>query len=98
MIGEKLIRYKNACIAAITALIIGILTHMFALTNVLHNYDSINASFHGFGVGVESGRWLLTFLSIVIHKFLGGYNLPWFNGVIAIILLSVSAAVIVEAF
>lgn len=78
--------------AGVAAFCAGIATHMFALTNVLQNYDNITASFNGFGSGVDSGRWFLTFISMGMHKFFGGYNLPWFNGVIAIFLLAVSAA------
>lgn len=95
---NKIIPPEKYKVTFFAALISGLFSHMFALVNVMHNYDSINASFHGFGNGVESGRWSLTFISMVMHKFFGGYNLPWFNGVVTLILLSISAVFIVSSF
>lgn len=92
------LRWNNFLFTAVVAFAAGMVAHGFALTNVLQNYDNINASLNGFGCGVESGRWFLTFLSMFMHKFFGGYNLPWFNGIVTILVLSVAAALVVHTF
>ena len=102
MIGLKnnkfVVKHKTDILAGASALVIGLLIHAFALTNLLQNYDNITTSLHGFGCGVDSGRWLLSILSMGIHYFFGGYNLPWFNGFITIVILAISAGFLNSIF
>lgn len=71
---------------------------VFALTNVLHNHDNIAVYLSGYGTGLTSGRWFLTLLGDCIGKIWGNYNIPFFNGLLSIFLLSLSACFIVDLF
>ena len=82
--------------AAASAFLCGLLVHCFGLVNMLHNYDSIIVNPQGYGAGVASGRWFLTVLGDLVQRVTGNYNLSWFNGVVFIALVSLSAAVLVE--
>ncbi len=76
----------------------GILAHFYVLTNILQNHDSIAMAPKGYGTGITSGRWFLTVLGQFIGKLGGNYNLPYFNGIIAICLLTITACLIVDIF
>lgn len=82
----------------ISAFISGLIIHMFGLTNILHNHDSIYRVPDGYGTGVRSGRWLLTIIGDLVTKAFGNYNMSWVNGVIFIILLAFSATIVVSVF
>lgn len=75
----------------------GIVIHLFSLVNVLHNYDDISVQ-SGYGVGILSGRWVLTVLGDFIGKIWGNYNLPYVNGIVFILLLAISAGVLFSIF
>ena len=79
-------------------LIGGGISHFYVLTNILQNHDSIAVQPLGYGTGVESGRWFLTVLGDLIGKLGGNYNLSWFNGITAILLLTISCCAITELF
>lgn len=82
--------------AAVSALVYGMLVHLFALTNLLHNHDNIASQPGGFGLGVEMGRWFLEILGRFFDKAGLNYNLPSVNGYIYIALLAVAAALLVS--
>lgn len=83
--------------AAAAAFVCGVIVHSFALFNPLHNYDDILQHPTGYGAGITSGRWLLTILGDFYTKVLGlGYNLPTVNGLIYILLIALSAALLVN--
>lgn len=85
-----------AHLAGITALVFGLLTHLFGLVNIIHNTDNISVQPAGYGTGITSGRWLLTILGDFFKKAFGAYNLSWFNGLIFLLLLAVSAGFLVS--
>lgn len=82
--------------AAVSALVYGMLVHLFALTNLLHNHDNIASQPGGYGMGVELGRWFLEILGRFFDKAGLNYNLPSVNGMIYIALLAVAAALLVS--
>lgn len=82
--------------ALVSGLIYGMLVHLFALTNVLHNHDNIASQPGGFGLGVDMGRWFLEILGRFFDKAGLNYNLPSVNGMIYIVLLAVTAAFLVS--
>lgn len=83
-----------AASAAIAAAACGLATHFYALTNTMHNYDDIIVQPGGIGSGMPLGRWLLEIFGAVLH-FLGwDYNLTWFNGVVFLLLLALSAGIL----
>lgn len=85
-------------VAALSAFFGGLLVHLFGLVNILHNTDSINYQFTGYGTGASSGRWLLQFLGDFLMKHRMNYNLCLFNGLLFIAFIALSSAVIVSLF
>lgn len=70
--------------------------HLFALTNVLQNYDNISQTPEGVGTGITSGRWVLE-LSRRFHEKYGiNYNMPMLNGLLTLLLLIGAACLIME--
>ena len=83
--------------AVVSALVYGMLVHLFALTNILNNHDNIASQPGGYGLGVDMGRWFLEVLGRFFDKVGLNYNLPSINGVIYIALLAAAAALLVSA-
>lgn len=73
---------KTECIAFLSAMICGSLTHLFALVNVMSNLDDIAQQPYGYGTGISSGRWLLSLLGDFLGKLGWSYNLPFVNGLL----------------
>ena len=89
--------HRSELTAAAAALVCGVIAHSFALFNSIHNYDDILQQPTGYGAGITLGRWLLTVLGDFFTKVLGlGYNLPTVNGLIFILLIALSAALLVN--
>lgn len=82
--------------AASAAVVYGMLVHLFALTNLLHNHDNIASQPGGYGLGVDMGRWFLEILGRFFDKAGLNYNLPSVNGMLYISLLAVAAALLVS--
>ncbi|MCR5835437.1 MAG: glucosyltransferase domain-containing protein [Lachnospiraceae bacterium] len=85
------VRYK---IAFYSTIIIGLLTHGFSMANIHNNHDNAFNTLHGYGSAVESGRWFLSLLG----KLTGGYNLPFVNGAITILLIAFTSSIIVYLY
>ncbi len=70
----------------ISAFVLGLAVHMYALANKLPNHDDIG---HVFGsiYGSASGRWLLP----AVLKLDGSFSAPWLIGVLSVLLLAVSS-------
>jgi len=84
-------------IAAVSAMVSGLLIHMFGLITILHNYDDVITHPQGYGTGITSGRWFLTFLGEIVEGLSFGYNLSWVNGLLFIAVIAVSAGFLVSA-
>ena len=98
MVKIKTLFGKAEMMALKSTLIAGVITHLFALTNVLHNYDSVGLQPYGYGTGIESGRWLLNIVAWRAVDWFGQYNLPLINGLLMILLLALAAAVFVSVY
>ena len=93
---EKIKKTPEAA-AALWAVVVGIIAHLFALTNPLHNYDNILQNPQGVGAGVTSGRWFLDFLGTVNTDVLDlNYNLPLTKGLAFIVLIALTSAILVN--
>lgn len=79
-----------------TAVVTGLFSYGFALTNILHNHDSIFYSPRDYGAGLSSGRWFLSLLGDFMEEWWGNYSLPLFNGLIAVLLLAAAACLIIS--
>lgn len=91
----------NAKLTFFSALILGVVTHMYMLTNKFPNPDDTSHMFD-LGVTIPGGRFGLAFLE---HKWFGldvsffaAYSMPWLNGLVAISFIALSAALIVCIF
>ncbi len=84
--------------AMLFTFLIGITIHLFGLVTIMHNHDNISVTPYGYGTGIESGRWALTILGDLIHNVWGDYNIPYVNGIIFILLLSLLVGVVMEIF
>lgn len=79
--------------AFLSTMIIGLLTHLFAMTNNLLTFDSMWNIYSDQDM-ITSGRQFLTYACSVGSY----YDLPLINGILAIFYLAVAAALIVDIF
>lgn len=76
-----------------SAIIIGLMAHMFMITNKLPNHDETLAVQSLFWTK-SSGRWFLGFAHLISSTF----SLPWVKGVLSIIYVAVTSCVIVSCY
>lgn len=76
-----------------TAVIIGIFTHIYKITNWLPNWDSLVFRYDPQNM-LALGRWFLP----VICSVSSFYDLPFLNGILAIIFHALGAVLICKAF
>lgn len=76
--------------------IFGALSYLYLFVNNINNNDMIVCLPEGYGTGLTSGRWALYLLGEVTRRVWGCYNVPVFNGVIALLLLAFTSAVLVR--
>lgn len=89
------LRYR---ITFFTSLFWGLLAHGFMMPNKLSYHDDIN----NFGVGAtfHFGRWMLSIFGVSSRVLFGtrNFSLPWFSGIICILLLGIAACFIINLF
>ena len=86
-------RTKEYRLPFLSAIVFGLLAHMFAFANKLVNADEIESLF-GKGATLTSGRWGLEAVKIIFPD----YSMPWLWGIISLMLLAVSVCLIVKMF
>jgi len=64
----------------------------------INNYDSVTFTPSGFGIGMQSGRWFLSILGLIVIKISGSYNSPYLNCLIAIFFLALSNVFLIQVF
>ena len=84
--------------AYFSAIIVGLMTHLYQFTNKLYNYDELANGPAGYGTGAESGRWFLKLTGDYMAAKFGNYSLPLLNGLLSLFLLAVSAALVTDLF
>lgn len=89
-------RRSRACFLG-TALF-GALSYLYLFTNLVNNNDMIACTPWGYGTGLSSGRWMLYALAAVVERVWGLWNVPMFNGLLALLLLGLTSAVLVRLF
>lgn len=97
-ISEKFARIeKHIKVCFFSALICGLLAHIYALTNHLYNYDELWHTPTGFGTGLEVGRWALS-ITVWLQKVLFDdcFTIPFINGGLTILLYAVAACFVVS--
>ena len=80
-------------ICFISAVVIGLITHLYKITNWLPNWDSLVFRYDAQNM-LSMGRWFLPVAS-GISSF---YDLPWLTGLMAILFHALGAVAIVEIF
>ena len=70
----------------------GLITHVFMLTNKLPNLDDVTQTFSSLGSRVSSGRWFLGFATAISSTF----SMPWVNGILCIVYISIAACFVVS--
>lgn len=76
----------------LSALILGLLTHFFILTNYLPNWDGFN-NFYSSQNTIGLGRCFLT-VACGISSY---YDLPWINGMLSLLYLSIISVLVSES-
>lgn len=79
--------------AFISTFVIGLLIHLYKFTNTLPVPDSLYSVYSAEDI-LGSGRWFLS-TACVISSF---YDLPWFNGLLAVCYIALTAAVVTDIF
>jgi hypothetical protein len=77
--------------AFLSALLVGLLVHLYMLTNKLPNHDDIAGTFISIDF-LGYGRWLSRFIEQVNTNL----SMPWVNGMFALIFAALSAALVVQ--
>ncbi len=84
---------KQYKVPVFSTLLIGTLAHGYAFFNYLPTWDSIS-NLRGVGATVSSGRWLLDF----VGKLFSEYSLPFVNGIISLIFITISVILILKIY
>lgn len=97
MMQKKYEKIPKECkIAFLSAIILGLLAHNYMFTNKLPNYDDMGVT--GFGATFRLGRWFLWVLGAILYHLDFSYSLPWINGIVSIVLISISASMLTYIF
>lgn len=80
-------------IAFISAMIVGLIAHMYMFTNKLPNMDDL-VGVDNFGVTFKNGRWFLWILGAAAYHLNLVFSMPWLNGLITLCLLACSAGIV----
>lgn len=82
-------------IAFISAILFGLIAHIYMFTNKLPNFDDI-AYMNKFGTTFRYGRWFLWVMGAVAYHLEFVFSLPWVNGLLTLLTLAASAGIIAE--
>lgn len=96
--SEILIFYREKLkkewkLAFYSAFFMGLLVHLYKFTNLLPNHDALY-NFYSSQNMVASGRWFLA----VACGFSSYFDLPWVNGVLSLVFMGLTAAMVAEVF
>lgn len=97
--GEGFLRFyrervrESWKIAFFSALVVGLIAHLFKFTNYLPNHDALYFTYGTLDY-LPNGRWLLP-LACALSSF---YDLPWLNGLLSLCWIGLTAAVVTDVF
>lgn len=98
--GQKIVEFYNRIekrykLAFFVTFVLGLLVHMFALTNKLPNHDyPFNIYSDQFGWPVTIGRCFC----IIANAISSYFTLPWLNGILAILYMAIAMSFLVSIF
>ena len=90
------LRCSESRICYLATAIFGALSYLYLFVNNISNNDMIACLPKGYGTGVTSGRWLLQLLGGLTDRVWGSYNVPLLSGLLALILLALTSALLVR--
>ena len=90
------LRCSESRICYLATAIFGALSYLYLFVNNISNNDMIACLPKGYGTGVTSGRWLLQLLGGLTDRVWGAYNVPLLSGLLALILLALTSALLVR--
>ena len=97
--GDRFLDYyrhrisRETKLAILSAIVIGLLVHVFKFVNVLPHQDSL-FNFYSTQNMTKSGRWFLSVACSVSSLF----DLPWITGLLALIWIALTSAIIIDIF
>lgn len=83
--------YNNYKFMFVSTIIIGLVTHMFILTNKLLSHDEIQCLYSK-GLTFEIGRWGLELIKYIFPS----YSMQWLNGIITLIVIALSSCFVAK--
>lgn len=83
--------------AFFSSLLLGVITNLYIFTNKISFHDDIDCLF-SVGSTYSSGRWFLGVLGSLIKRLYGNYSTPVLEGLITILCIAISSAILVEIF
>jgi len=82
----------NIRVTFLSTVLFGLITHLFVLTNSLPNWDEVISLVGNIEWSTNiNGRWFLPYIAAISSIF----SMPWVNGLLSIIYLSISACLVV---
>ena len=82
-------------IAFLSAVLFGLIAHMYMFTNKLPNFDDL-VNFNTFGTTFRNGRWFLWIVGAAAYHLEFVFSLPWMNGLLTLAQLAASAGLIAD--
>ncbi len=82
---------------ALYPFIAGLIAHGYIMFSYSPNRDEFISIFHH-GSGYDFGRWFHTALGNLLFRIDGCYSMPWLNGLIFLLFLSLAALLFAEPF
>ncbi|WP_027703158.1 glucosyltransferase domain-containing protein [Metaclostridioides mangenotii] len=92
------IKDRNVIYCFLSSIFFGLLSYSYFFTNNLNNYDNISSTPAGYGTGASSGRWFLSVFGDFVEQHWGNYNIPFFNGLLLILILGASSCILIRMF
>lgn len=93
IVDNLILFFKSSRLYFAVSFLVGILTYGFCFTNKLEQMDDLACMFYT-GASMSSGRWGLD----ITKHFLPSYSIPWLNGILSVLLLSLSICIIIKLF
>lgn len=88
------IRYKYTLLGTFLT---GLFAHGFILTNKISFHDDI-CSLYKIGYTWKMGRWTSGILQGILSNSIGKYSMPFFEGILSIIFVAISACLLIDIF
>ncbi|WP_027701159.1 glucosyltransferase domain-containing protein [Metaclostridioides mangenotii] len=95
---KEFIKDKSTVYCFFSSIFFGLLSYLYFFVNNLYNHDSITNTPKGYGAGASSGRWFLSVMGDFVEDNWGNYNIPLFNGILAIFILAITCCIIIKIF